>query len=287
MENEERIDYFNTLVLSGGSIKGIALLGALSYLQSSKLLDRITNFIGTSIGSIICYLLSIGYSPIEIMVYLCTHKVLEKLTSLNVVSLFNGEGAMSFFSIQDSLEKMTVDKIGEFLTLGSLKEKYNKKLICVTYNYSKRKPEYLSPDTHPDIPCITAIRMSSNLPFVFERFKYMGDYYIDGGVANNFAIDILDDGINRIIGICVCTEKEYSGDGKEVSAIGILSYLYSLIVIPVNMIVNYNIAKASDRCKIISIILPEVNLFNFSLPIPSQLDMFSNGYTCAKNFFEN
>ena len=73
---------YDTLVLSGGGVNGILELGALQYCNDKNLLSSIKTYVGTSIGSIICYLLIIGYTPVEIIVYLCTHnKLLEEEVS--------------------------------------------------------------------------------------------------------------------------------------------------------------------------------------------------------------
>ena len=55
-----------TLVLSGGGLKGIAILGLLQKLYKTGKLNNFDKFIGTSVGSIISLLLSIGYTPLEI-----------------------------------------------------------------------------------------------------------------------------------------------------------------------------------------------------------------------------
>lgn len=49
----------DTIVLSGGGIKGIGQLGALHYCREKGYLDmlRVNTLAGTSIGSIICLLL--------------------------------------------------------------------------------------------------------------------------------------------------------------------------------------------------------------------------------------
>ena len=73
IDTEENIEInpvdFDTIVLSGGSIKGIVTLGALQYAKENYLLENIKTYIGTSSGAIISYLLAIGYNPIEMIVY--------------------------------------------------------------------------------------------------------------------------------------------------------------------------------------------------------------------------
>ena len=74
-ENIELQNY-DTLVLAGGGTKGILTLGALQYAFDNLFLTNVKNYIGTSAGAMICFLLCIGYKPIEIIVYICTHRLL-------------------------------------------------------------------------------------------------------------------------------------------------------------------------------------------------------------------
>jgi hypothetical protein len=109
---ESNIISFDTLVISGASSKCIIILGALQYLYDQNYLNNIDNFTGTSAGAIVCFLLIIGYTPIEIIVYICTNQLIEKMAHFNVVAMINGHGASSFSNIYEQLEKMTIAKIG-------------------------------------------------------------------------------------------------------------------------------------------------------------------------------
>ena len=82
----QSMDY-DTLVLPGSSTQGLVILGSIQYLSDNYLLNNITTYIGTSSGAIICYLLSIGYSASEIMMYICTHQLFEKIfkTSIELI----------------------------------------------------------------------------------------------------------------------------------------------------------------------------------------------------------
>lgn len=275
---------YDTVVLSGGSIKGIAMLGALQYLQDNNLLLNVNKWIGTSVGSLLGYLLAIGYSPIEIMIYLCTHQALDKLQYLNIVAMINGQGAISFSSIQDHLEKMTISKIGFLLSLKELEEKFGNKLICTTYNLTTGKIEILSSETHPTMPCITAVRMSCNLPLMFEKFKYLQQEYVDGAIGNNFPIDLSDPESN-VLGILIHEEYIYNKDEGDFN---VLEYIYRLLYIMVNEVTRYKIKNCSEKCDILEISTnTSVTFFQFALNSQSKLDMFSIGYNSARNKYEN
>jgi predicted acylesterase/phospholipase RssA len=111
---------YDTLVLSGGGIKGFCLLGGVQAAFDLGLLKNIDTYVGTSVGAMIGYLLAIGYTPIEIIVSLYTNRWLEKMQYFNLVAMINGNGATSFTNLNEALEKLTLAKIGRLLTLGKL-----------------------------------------------------------------------------------------------------------------------------------------------------------------------
>jgi len=271
---------YDTLVLSGGGVKGLLTLGALQCAYDNFLLQDIKLYIGTSSGAIICFLFAIGYTPIEIIVYLCTHQLMEKLQHFNVVAMLNGGGASSYTNIQEQLEKMTISKIGFLPTLNDLKTRFNKTLTCITYNETEGVEEYLSPDTHPNLPCITALRMSSNLPLIFEKYKYGNKFYIDGGISNNFPIDIGDTVGNKILGIHIAWEK--LNTDREDLDLNILEYIYKLIFIPTSQSEKFKIQKISDKCKIVTLEYSKIKFFDFGINPKIKLDLFSEGYNKFK-----
>jgi predicted acylesterase/phospholipase RssA len=281
-ENEEKsvISHYDTLVLSGGSSTCIVSIGALQYATDNFMLKNVKTYIGTSAGSIICYLIAIGFTPVEIIVYICTHQLLEKIQHFNIVGMINGEGAASFNPIQEQLEKITIDKIGNLLTLKDLQLKFGKTLICVTHNLTTNKTEYLSPENNPTLPCLTALRMSSNLPLIFENYKYNNNIYVDGGVSANFAIDIGDKLGGKVLGILINTQPDNFNNEIDMN---VLEYIYKLLHILSSQSTEYKIQLASDNCKIIKLYYSKVKFFNFNIDSKDKLEMFSCGYNQITN----
>lgn len=273
---------FDTIVLAGGSSKGIITLGALQYTYDNYLIKNVQTYIGTSSGAIISYLLAIGYSPIEILVYICTHQLMEKLQHFNVVAMINGSGASSFVNIHEQLEKMTIQKIGFLPTLQELKTRFGKTLICVTHNLTEGRTEYLKPETHPNLPCLTAIRMSANLPLIFETYKYGNNFYIDGGISDNFPINIGDTMGTKILGIILKTNDEAGYDPD----MNILEYIYKLMFIPISQSFEYKLSQASEKCKIVKLSYNKIKFFSFNLNSKQKLDLFSSGYQQMKKSLE-
>jgi len=276
------VDY-DTLVLAGGSSKGFMTLGALQYAFDNYLLKNITTYIGCSAGAMIGYLLAIGYTPIEIVVYICCNQLMEKMVHFNIVAMINKQGASSYNAINETFEKMTINKIGFYPTLKDLKDKFGKTLICSTYNLTEQKNEYLSYENYPNLPCITAIRMSSNLPLIFENFKYGNSLYVDGGVCDNFPIDLGDRIGKKILGIFINSDPK---DSTNINDIGILEFIYLLMFVPVSQIQEFKIKNVSDKTKVVRLINNKFKFFHFDLSSKDKLDLFSYGYEVMKKEME-
>ena len=266
---------YNTIVLSGGSIRAIATLGALQWCYDNSLLLNVKTYIGTSAGAMINYLLCIGYTPIEIIVYLCTHQLLERLQTFNVVAMIQGRGASSFNQLGEHLEKMTIAKIGYLPTIGDLYDKLGKTLICATHNLTESRTEYIRHETHPEVPCITALRMSSNLPLVFERYRYGRCFYVDGGISDNFPVQLADIDGNKALCISLAENKSSLEQEAELNT---LEYIYNLMFIPIEQSMACKIATASERCNIVTIPTSKFKFFNFSISCRDKLNLFSEGY---------
>ncbi len=118
------MSHFNTLCLSGGGVRGYELLGAIAYLQEILDFNDINNFIGTSVGSLVGYLLAIGYTALEILILTNSSKIFDRLKTFNVMKMIQDGGAVEFTSIVEMLETLTIKKIGKFSTKPPSKYKH-------------------------------------------------------------------------------------------------------------------------------------------------------------------
>ena len=273
----------DTIILSGGSIKGFLTLGAIQYIHDNLNTTSLTTFIGSSCGALIAYLLVIGYTPIEIMVYICTHDVLPKMTSsMDIVNAVNGQGAISFNFIHNILEKMTIEKVGRLLTMKELFEKSNKHLLCVTYNLTKDKPEILSHISFPDLPCLTAVRMSSNLPLIFGSFKYQENFYIDGGITDNLGLRYIPTESKSSIAINIVDDMQYKPNSN------ILEFMYHILAIPIRQLTKNVISEMTEKNKNLKILNlrddKQPKVYDFNIKSSTRFEMFSNGYNACKEF---
>ena len=89
--NRDPPKVIDTLILSGGGMKGMAELGALHHMEGLGILKNITTIAGSSAGSTIGLLLIIGYRPVEIY-HFFMNADLKKFTNINAYNLFNKLG---------------------------------------------------------------------------------------------------------------------------------------------------------------------------------------------------
>jgi predicted acylesterase/phospholipase RssA len=280
-DDDYNITKHDTLVLPGGGVKGLTILGALQYCCDNFMLTDIVNYVGTSSGSMICYLLAIGYTPTDIITNICCHQIMEKMQHFDLFAMINNLGATTFTSIYEVLEKLTIDKIGYLPTLMDIKQQYNKNLVFITYNLTKNTEECLSCETHPSLPCLVALRMSSNLPLIFENYKYNNNLYIDGGITNNFAINVGETVGTKVLGVYI--HYTYSATSNTTNN-NILEYIYKLIYIPIIEQQKNKLEKASrEKCTIIDMSdSMTMKMFDFSISTREKLELFSAGYQQLK-----
>lgn len=214
---------FNTIVLSGAATNGFLIIGALDQLFESGCIGKTRNLIGTSIGAIIAFLLSLGMTPKTIFFHLSSLQINdfsfnEVETFFNSFGMDNGEKFMARI-----IDIIIVCGESPLITFSQFYKKYNKNLVIVGANVSKHKTEYFSVESYPNLKIIEAIRISISIPFFFTPVKLNGDYYCDGAITCNYAIDYASENFpgDKIIGFCV--------DNLQVTEIkNFQNYVYSI-----------------------------------------------------------
>ena len=192
------MEEIKTLVLEGCGPAGFFIVGYLQKAFDDKIINfnTIENYIACSSGSMCCFLLSIGYTPLDIVVYVAKYSGInssfEELRKIKMVNMFNGQGIISFDILKKIIVDMTIEKIGYMPTFNDIKTKFNKTLVFSVYNLNKKKVEYMSYENYPDLDCIDCIQMSSAIPIIFQEVVYRENRYVDGGVGNGFPLEISD-----------------------------------------------------------------------------------------------
>jgi predicted acylesterase/phospholipase RssA len=269
-------------VIGGGGVKGYGMLGVIEYIGEQFDLSDVHQFVGTSIGSILGYLLCLGYKPLEIIHLSIQYKVLEQLSSIACTPemLFSQYGLLEFEPILEFLELMTLSKYGKLFTLESLYTELSKDFACMTYNFTKMRTEMLHYTTTPHLSCLQALQMSSSIPYVFTQCIYNDQVYIDGGIVDNFPIRaaVKLHPHSNMYGIV--TGFRNLNPVREIS-------LYQLLTLTVYENQKKAMRKYRKRCRIIDVTLEDTAALDFHSGLPRIMEMFSQGYRIAEETFAN
>lgn len=207
------------LVLSGGGAKGAAHIGVLKVLEKYQV--PIDIIVGTSVGSIVGGMYSVGYSPDEIE---------KTVLNLKFNSLLTNSKDRNLKNIEEKIENdkypftMSIDKNlklsfpmgilnGENIYL-QLKDIFSRAENVKNFNELPIEYRAITTDLQTgkevilsDGDLAIATFKSMAIPSFLEPIKDENKFYVDGGVVNNFPIDVaLSLGADIIIAVDITAE---------------------------------------------------------------------------------
>lgn len=206
------------LVFSGGGAAGPAYAGAIEEFLKKVSLEKIQAIAGTSIGSLAALMVSLKYDP-QVIIDKLFHLDFKKFEDggcppnqvyrlVTEYARFKGEVLLEL--IKDIIKEKIPGKNPEEVTFADLKKLGYKDLYVVATKMYKEnnkpmgKEKVFSYEKTPHTSVAMAIRASCAAPIFFTGVrlkktspgKYevndLGHLYDDGGLLNNFPIDIFD-----------------------------------------------------------------------------------------------
>ncbi len=225
------------LVLSGGGAKGLAHIGVLKALEENEIpVDYVA---GTSMGSIIGALYSIGYTTDEMSALFHSedfHNWLNGITPSKLKYYYmEKEPSAAFFSLKlnrDSTLKFYLPTniisthqmdfaFEEIMGPGGAAANYDFDSLMVPFRcaasdvYAKKSVIF----DHGHLS--TAVRASMAIPLVFKPVPYSEGILFDGGIYNNCPIDAMEEDFapDIIIGVQVSINSENPSEDDLVSQI--------------------------------------------------------------------
>lgn len=237
------------VVLSGGGAKGMAHIGVLKVIEEAGI--PIDYIVGTSMGSIIGGLYSIGYSPgqLDSMVrqqdwtFLLSDKIPRseqnmaerEVSEKYVFSLPFGKNAKTEVS-GGLIKGQNLANLFSELTVGYHDSiDFNKLPIpfaCVSENIVNGNEV----NFHNGV-LATAMRASMAIPGVFTPVRLDSMVLVDGGVVNNYPVNVARDmGADLIIGVDVQSDLKPAGElnstgsilGQLINLMGLQQYKKNL-----------------------------------------------------------
>jgi NTE family protein len=199
------------IVFEGGGVKGIAYAGVIKALEQSGHLSSVQRVGGTSAGAIISLLICLNLSSKDIS------RVMYELNLIDfkdnkfgifrdmyrLIKRFGWNKGEVFYNwckriIFDytNYEDMTFKDLNDLVQEGKAKHLY-----LIGSNLSSGYSEIFSYETTPQMKVVDAVRISMSLPLFFSAYRHSitNDIYVDGGVFDNYPIDLFDD--KRYLGL--------------------------------------------------------------------------------------
>ncbi|MBR1834914.1 MAG: patatin-like phospholipase family protein [Bacteroidales bacterium] len=282
------------LALSGGGAKGAAHIGVLKYLEEIGIpVDYVA---GTSMGSIIGGLYSLGYTPDEMAdliadmdwsIYMSNNvdryyqsSTIRARRSTYLFSVPFGSGNFEerSFNILSTLPSGVINGASLINLFSRLSVGYNDTMDFhkLPIPFSCVATDILTGDSvildHGLFP--KAIRSSMAIPGVFSPVEWDGHLLADGGMVNNFPVDLcLKMGANYVIGIELA--EELRTDPEEMKSLPQQLSQYLSIAVQNNR---------SENRKLCNIYMhPDITGYNMLSFSKSAIDtMVMRGYLCAK-----
>lgn len=250
------------LALAGGGIKGAGHIGAIKALEENGI--EVSYIGGTSIGSIVTALYSMGYTTEEMLkLFKYFAKDIMKIdpkyywTNVKSRKNFMGYGLISGENIE-----MAINECAELKGIKSMKDikipvvmptvdiKESKKYVFTNHQYDEKfnKDDYIR-----EISVGKAVRASSSYPAMFAPTIIGNHKFVDGGIIDNLPVqEVRKLGADKVLSIRFNTEK-YS-DPKNIFEVAMKS---------IDLLFDQRTASeiaSSDYA--ITLDLPEASVFN-------------------------
>lgn len=232
------MDKITHLVFSGGATRGFIYLGILRYLYIEKIHENIHNIAGTSIGAVFSLIFALKI-PIEYIeesykkiTYDKKKMLIDKSSLLDIFYKLGIDDAHIYTDcIKDYIkQRYDIDDI----TFIELSKKTGVNLYVCAINLYKNEEIIFNVDNTPNISVFDAVNASITIPFYIKPTKIEGEYYVDGGIKNNFPINVFDNvPRENILGIMIKIEDEYKSSiipkDTEITFFDYFSQIYNLI----------------------------------------------------------
>lgn len=303
------------LVFEGGGIKGSAYAGSVAVLDQKGLYTSVRNIAGTSAGAITASLLATGGGSTGLMESVETTQFSQFIfdkggwigdikRTLTEYGIHTGNEFVEI--LKKNIQHFSGDANLTFSQLRKLAHKSPEKfkhLSVIASNLTKQRPQIFSAETSPSLPIWQAVRASISIPLVFEPVLIGNDYFVDGGLAYNYPIDLFDQqekDLENNLSTRIPNPKtlgfylepqalfhegrqfktdHYQIDSLKTFALGLNSYLYNTA--------NARHIEPCDQQRTVFIDDLGISATDFSLPKEKIEALIESGRKAANTYFDN
>lgn len=262
-------------VFEGGGIKGIAYIGAIRFLEERGFRFKYVG--GSSVGSLFSSLIAAKYDSVELESLVKDFDISLLVSSKKAIDKFiNGiksKGLYDLYRFEEYLDQLLKGhncayfkdvKVGEdYLLKIIVTDLKNRKMITLPtdlgeYNYSKDR-----------FSIAKAVAMSCSIPIVFVPYKIHEHIFVDGGVVNNFPINLFSSSTIPTIGFKL---NEYAKPDSFIN-----KYKHKLF--------KTNVEYKLDSYNIVDINTKDYKVTDFKKGLNNYQDLIKLGYNSMRDYF--
>jgi predicted patatin/cPLA2 family phospholipase len=274
-----KFNIYENIVLSGGSTKGIAHIGALYELSRRGIIDfsKVKCYTCVSAGALVAFFFILGFEFRELWEFVLELEFKKLVnpdwSNIKKCGVDSGDRIKKY--LEGVLEKKTGISNITFSQLYKQKPiKYNILGSCLT----TKEQICFNHEVFPNMAVSDAIRISISLPFFFTPVEYEGNYYVDGGLSNNYPIDLHDHEQDKTLGLLIYDAYETKFQYPEQYPIAILNFFLH----------HYNKDRYKFRKNTVFIKgdINSYSSFNFDLTNEVKESMFQIGVQSVDEFIK-
>lgn len=286
----------DTLILSGGGIKGIGYIGIFKALEEIIDFNNIKKIYAISAGAIFASLFLLGYSYDELYQIIISYDFIKLIKYKHLNYIFNNLALSSDKNLKKLLQDLINFKISNNTTYSithniTLKEFYD--LTAVEFNIgvsnvTTKQFELWNYYNTPNIPLYIALLATSRIPFIYVPLKYNNCIYLDGGILDNFPFTNQDNNKNTL-GIWITHSININDDISKLyksnndSIFNILHYLVFIIKLMIERFVS--IKKNIINFHVIKIDFSNISSsINFKISNDLKKKLIISGYQQTINY---
>ena len=272
------------IILSGGGIRSLAYIGVFQELEQKGLLKNINEVLGVSSGSLFGFGFCLGYTPHELF-------LLGSSMDFSLVQNLDPDIAFDFFSTYGIDDGKNLDKFIESvlkakgfsssLTLLEMYEKTNKYFRCFAVNLNNCSYKEFSHKKTPNTTVLFSLRASMCIPGYFIPLidKETNHYYVDGGLINNYPIDLIESyKLNTTLGFT------FSEDHTNITNIDTLEDFFNQIF-ACSYLPKKNLQLKKYNKYTVIIPCGEYHMINFNASYEDRLYLINSGRKAILNYY--
>lgn len=283
----EHNNFKYTCLFGGGAIRGTAHVGVIKALL--KLGIEPTTLAGSSVGSMVAALYTVGYNVDELAeIFLSVNFELFRDISLgfnNKFALSKGEVFLDW--IRELIERKYY---GDSYVKGQSKhvtfKDLSKNLVIITTNIKDFTSHEFSSFETPDIEVAMAVRYSCCMPGLMKPLTYNGDMLLDGDLMKGKPMWMLSKNLQNVPDRILEIRLEGTFIGSDSNPLDYINGMYSCITSTETSFIKSTYGNC-DKYDYVVVDTGNVVVVDFNYPSEKRQAIIDDGYRQTMAYFKD